>query len=101
MTTEHGWLHFEITGYGHERDHLSMPHGVEDKEDLIENVRNLVAKGRSIRQIEEELHISHGTAQRYVNRVKAEVVPSVPGVPSDTGGTLGTPDLDDIGDLPE
>lgn len=100
MTTEGGWLHLEITGYGHERDHLSMPHGLDDKEDLIEKIRSLVAQGRSIRQIEEELHISHGTAQRYVKRVKDEGVPTVSGVPSDTGDTLGTPCLDDIGDLP-
>lgn len=104
MTTEHGWLHFEITGYGHERDHLSMPHGVEDKEDLIEKIRVLVAKGLSIRQVEEELHISHGTAQRYIHRVKAEgvsSVPSVSGVSPGTGDTPGTADADDIGDLPE
>lgn len=70
-------------------------------------MRDLLTRGCSIRDIEKETGMSHGSAQRLVKEIKSEleqeklkgVLPSVPGVSSDTGGTVGTADVDD-GDLP-
>ena len=106
LTKEGGWLHLEFTGSGSERDHLAHPRVQEDKSELRDQVRDLLTRGCSIRDIERETGMSHGSAQRMVKEIKSEFeqeklkdVPSVPGVPSGMSGTLGTPDIDD-GDLP-
>lgn len=107
LSTEDGWLQLKFIGEESEHEHLRRRDD-SDKDQLLEQVADLVQRGYSVRKVKEELGLSHGMAQRMVTKAKNKLeggngqgVPSVPPVPHDTSGTPGTLDLDDIGDLPE
>lgn len=103
ISKEGGWLHLEIRCCERESLHLRDSDSDAAKDELFERVKDRVSKGYSIRKVESELGLTHGTAQRLCTRAKNELdtqhckgVPTVPAVPP---GTFGTPYPDD-GDLP-
>lgn len=61
----HNFLHFEFLNFGTEREHLKHPTET-DREQLIENVKELTQKGYSQRQIAAELSIGLGTVNKYL-----------------------------------
>ena len=94
-------LRFEMLRCEPERMHLRPP---RDMDERMKEVVRLTSEGKSVRAIEQELGLSHGTAQRMRQRAvetleKQAAVPTVPGVPHDTGGTPGTPGVDE--DMPD
>lgn len=101
ITKVDGWLHLDIRGYERENIHLRVPENDLAKDELYDKVKELVRNGYSVRKIESELNLTHGTAQRLCSRARQEnidksdkVVPTVPDVPLDTVGTVGTEDDD-------
>ncbi len=59
------FLHFEITGYGSERDHLRNVSS-SGREELIAEVKTHAATGKSQRQIAGEFGISLGSVNKYL-----------------------------------
>ena len=105
LTKNGGWLHFEIVERESEYRHLSVPKDKLEKGELMTRAVPLVQRGYSVRKVEKELEISHGTTQRLIKEIKEKYgVPPVPGVPdvsADTLGTGDTPDTLDMGDMPD
>lgn len=59
------FLQFEFLGYAKERDYLKTP-TENDRETLIEKVKELSAQGRSQREISAQLGISLGAVNKYL-----------------------------------
>jgi KaiC/GvpD/RAD55 family RecA-like ATPase len=62
-----GFLHFDMIGYGHERNHLKE---VTDKDDanMLDNIVKLHKEGLSMRDIAAQLGISRSKVHRTVNK---------------------------------
>jgi hypothetical protein len=59
------FLKFEFTGHGHERDHLYQPKRY-NREELAQQIAQLLEQGHSQRQISKELNIPLTTVNRMV-----------------------------------
>jgi len=69
ITKPDNFLCFEFIGYGNERDHLKqVVH--EDRNEMHEQVLELYKQGQSLRQIGEQLGISHITVRNVVQKNK-------------------------------
>lgn len=100
LTTEGGWLHFNIVGCESEYKHLVVPIGKESKDELREKVKVLLHRGLSIKGIEKELNISHAMAQRLRKDVlEKEGISSVSPVSYVSADTLDTDDTYDTADI--
>lgn len=65
ITKQENFLHFDIVGYGNERDHLKeMSEG--DRQNLKARAKELADEGKSQRDIATELGISLGTVNKYL-----------------------------------
>ena len=81
-----GFLRFSLIGNARESDHLRA-FCPEDKEERKQQVADLKAAGRSIREIASELGLSKSTVGRIYKEL--ETVPTCPTVPNVPGGTAG------------
>ncbi len=70
INKDENYLHFEFNDFGSEREHLRQKSSEKDNEErdrLIEEVKRLSASGMTQRQIADELGISVGTVNKYLN----------------------------------
>ena len=67
ISKPNNFLEFEFIGYGDERTHLKEFKKTE-REELIEQVKELSASGKTMRQIRDELGISLGAVCKYLNK---------------------------------
>lgn len=67
MEKVHNFLSFNFIGFGDEKDHLKEFTG-EAKSELIQQVKELKSKGRTVRDISIELGISTGCVSNYLNK---------------------------------
>ena len=81
-----GFLRFSFIGNARESDHLRAL-SPEDKEERKQQVADLKAAGRSIREIASELGLSKSAVGRLFKEL--ETVPPCPTVPSVPAGTAG------------
>ena len=66
-----GYVHFEFRDFAREYAHL-RENPEEDKEVLLENIRELHQQGKSVREIAEELDLSKSRVGRIVVKLKPE-----------------------------
>lgn len=67
ITKPYNFLMFEFLGFGTEREHLKQ-HTEEDKQALIEQVKELSKQGFSQRNISAQLSISLGAVNKYLKK---------------------------------
>jgi hypothetical protein len=65
ITKPDNFLMFEFLNFGNEREHLKTL-SENDKNDLIAQVKNLSAQGKSQREIQREIGISLGAVNKYL-----------------------------------
>lgn len=70
LTNEGGVLHFDTLGFDLERKHL--PHQLEAKDELTEDILRALETGRSCRDIAAEYGVSKSTVNRIANKHKLE-----------------------------
>jgi KaiC/GvpD/RAD55 family RecA-like ATPase len=66
ITNNNGYLHFETIGYGSEYEFIKEAKK-DDREAIIEQVKELSQQGKSQRIISNELSISLGAVNKYLN----------------------------------
>ena len=66
-----GYVHFEFRDFAREYAHL-RENPEEDKEVLLENIRELHQQGKSVREIADELDLSKSRVGRIVVKLKPE-----------------------------
>lgn len=64
---ENAYLHFRNIGYATEREHLKEPTD-SDKADLVANVKQLSAEGKTQREIAAMLNLSPASVNRYLKK---------------------------------
>lgn len=69
ITKPDNFLMLEFLNFGNEREHLKAL-SEADKADLIQQVKNLSAQGKSQREIMREIDISLGAVNKYLNLKK-------------------------------
>lgn len=64
---ENAYLHFKTIGFATEREHLKEPSD-SDKADLVANVKQLSAEGKTQREIAAKLNLSPASVNRYLKK---------------------------------
>lgn len=67
ITNNNGYLHFETIGYGSEYEFIKEA-SEDDRETIIEQVKELSQQGKSQRTISTELGISLGAVNKYLHK---------------------------------
>ena len=91
LSNEKGYVRFELQRFSSEAEHLRVREESEDMQ-MIRNVMELAAQGKSTRQISKELGLSKSKVGRIVKNNR-DSVPHCPTVPqTQPNGTMGQRD---------